>query len=172
MSTDSFAALYARYYRLILTVAEQRMSGISEAQDVVSEVFRIAWSRDMQGEEVTLPWLYQTLRNIIGNEYRRAARAEAFTQGAGPVLVEDILDPADDDALTIRRALRTLDEGDRELIYMAYWEDLTREEIAEILGCRVGAVRQRLRRARKRLEDALQHLAPSFNKPEQEVDHG
>ena len=140
MSTDSFTRVYARYYRVLLTVAEQRLSGTADAQDVVAETFRIAWKRDRDGGELTLRWLYGTLRNVIGNEYRRIARA-------------------DDYAIVVRAALRQLDEADREILYLAYWEDLSREEIAVILGYSATNVRVRLHRARLRLRSLLIAMA-------------
>lgn len=161
LSTESFVALYQRYHRLLLTVAEQRLGGTSEPADVTAEVFRVAWMRELEGEEITLSWLYQTLRNVIGNEYRRVARADRRVQAAGHALDDKNTNPNDDDAHLIRAAIKGLSEPDREVIYMTYWEDLSSIEIAAILGCSAAAVRQRLARARKRLEAALSELNPT-----------
>lgn len=59
------------------------------------------------------------------------------------------------DALDVRRALAGLRETDREILYMAYWEDLTRAEIASILGISTVTVRVRLLRARQTLKALL-----------------
>ncbi|QTV79161.1 RNA polymerase sigma factor [Microbacterium sp. NIBRBAC000506063] len=168
MSTDSFTRVYARYYRVLLTVAEQRLSGTADAQDVVAETFRIAWKRDRDGGELTLRWLYGTLRNVIGNEYRRIARADDYLREASASYVERMLAPADDDAIVVRAALRQLDEADREILYMAYWEDLSREEIALILGYSATNVRVRLHRARLRLRSLLH----AMDREGMEVDYG
>ncbi len=168
MTSDSFAAFYARYYRLLLTVAEQRIGGVFDAEDATAEVFRIAWQRDCDGEELTLPWLYQTLRNVIGNEYRRISRANDFLRTEGPFYVGQTTMPADDEALTVRAALRRLPEADREILYMAHWEDLTREEIATILGYSTTNVRVRIHRARARLKSVLEKM----NRENEEADRG
>ena len=61
-----------------------------------------------------------------------------------------------EDALAVVNArfedFEELPEDDRELIYMAYWEDLKRNEMAAILGCSATAVRLRLMRAKRRLK--------------------
>jgi RNA polymerase sigma-70 factor (ECF subfamily) len=58
--------------------------------------------------------------------------------------------------------MEELSSSDRELIRMAYWEDLSRDEIAEILGCSAVTVRVRLLRARNRLDALLKaKRAPS-----------
>lgn len=45
--------------------------------------------------------------------------------------------------------------NERELIWMAYWEELTGEEMASIVGCSHAALRVRLHRAKRRLRSAL-----------------
>ena len=50
-----------------------------------------------------------------------------------------------------------LSSGDRELLTLAGWEGLSPNQIAEVLGCRVGTVRVRLHRARKRFARELAH---------------
>lgn len=70
MAVETFVDSYKRYYRLVLTVAQQRLVGHGGAEDVTAEVFRIVWSHHQGGGELSLPWVYQTLRNVVGNEYR------------------------------------------------------------------------------------------------------
>ncbi|MGN7966279.1 RNA polymerase sigma factor [Microbacterium sp. 22179] len=156
MSIEVFADFYNRYHRLMLTVAEQRLRGIGSAEDVVAEVFRIAWAHHKDGGPLALPWLYQVLRNVIGNEYRRLAASGRLAEAMAAVAVDSIDERADEDALEVRRALERLPVSDRDLLYMAYWEDLTRQEIARILGCSVVTARVRLLRARQRLKGELE----------------
>ncbi|MFF2276266.1 RNA polymerase sigma factor [Agromyces sp. NPDC058126] len=151
---EVFTAFYRRYYRLILTVAQQRLPSMSDAEDVTGEVFRIAWKHHSDGNDLALPWLYQVLRNVIGNEYRRTTRANQFSQRFGPMAIVSIVEE-NDDAIELRRAIQVLPDADRELIYMTYWEDLTGQEIAAILGCSPVTVRVRLMRARNRLKAVL-----------------
>lgn len=153
---DQFPDFYRKHYRLILTVAQQRLGTTADAEDVTAEVFRVAWVRHDDGAPLTLPWLYTTLRNLIGNEYRRQGRLGSFVSDAGPILTgDDSFGPATDDAIEVRRALRRLSNADRELLYMAYWEELSRAEIASILGISAIAVRIRLMRAREQFRQLL-----------------
>lgn len=157
MAEDSFAVFYRRYYRLVLTIAEQRLSGSSDAEDITAEVFRIAWKHDADGHELSLPWLYQVLRNRIGSEYRRIHRNGRLVESASTLLLTNIVTtPDDDDAAAVRQAINALPHDDRELIYMAYWEDLSGPEIAAILGCAAVTVRVRLLRARRKLKMILE----------------
>ena len=155
MDTGRFEEFYRRYRRLIVTVAHQRLGALADAEDAASEVFRVAAARYAQGEELTLPWLYQTLRNVVGHEYRRRERATALTNKAAAMTFDETLAEASDDNVTIRLAMRSLPEAEKELLYMAYWEDLTGPEIAEILNCSPVAARIRLVRARRHLREVL-----------------
>lgn len=155
MPADSFVAFYRRYYSLVLTVAQQRLAGVADAEDAAAEVFRIAWARDRAGGALTLPWLYQVLRNVVGNEYRRLGRAPALTEEFSDDQWRNVLETKADDAIAVRGCMNSLPAADRELLFMAYWEDLSRHEIAQILGCSVAAVRVRLLRARRRLARQL-----------------
>jgi RNA polymerase sigma factor (sigma-70 family) len=148
-----FAEFYRANYSLILTTCERRLSDHKAAEDAAAEVFRVAWERARTGEELTLPWLYVVARNLVGREYRRVKRTatQLFDPGAtandGFALSER--------ALEVRAALSRLKPAQRELLFMAYWEDLTPDEMAEILGCRVPTLWVRLNRARKALGDRL-----------------
>jgi RNA polymerase sigma-70 factor (ECF subfamily) len=52
-------------------------------------------------------------------------------------------------------ALRGLSPGDRDVLLLVAWEDLTYEETASALGIPVGTVRSRLNRARRKVREAL-----------------
>ena len=155
IESQPFVDLYSRYYRLILTTAHQRLGSIDNAQDAAATVFRIAWERYLTGDEITLQWLYGTLRNVIGNQYRRQARSDALFAKLAP-LCSEIAEPVPiDDQMVTRWALRQLPYDEREIIRMSFWEDLSASEIAAIIGCTPTAVRLRLLRARVHLRAIL-----------------
>jgi RNA polymerase sigma-70 factor (ECF subfamily) len=99
-----FAAFYRRYYSLALTTATHRVYGFTVAEDVTSEVFRIAWQHHAAGEELTLPWLYGVARNVIGNEYRRSGRSKNLDERLREYEATRDLGNRDDEALDVLRA--------------------------------------------------------------------
>ncbi|MFT4230192.1 MAG: sigma-70 family RNA polymerase sigma factor [Microbacterium sp.] len=152
---DLFAQFYARHYHAILTVAQQRLAGIADAEDAAAETFRITWAHHLDGGELSLAWAYRVLRNVIGNEYQRAARADRLYERVGRLSGDAAFQLDSDDALDVRRCVNDLREEDRDIIYMAYWEDLSRTEIAAILGVSPVGVRVKLLRARRALRALL-----------------
>ncbi|MBW9111303.1 RNA polymerase sigma factor [Microbacterium ureisolvens] len=157
----AFDDLFRAYHSLILTAAFNRLNDLGDAEDVTAEVFSAAWRHRGEHELVfTLRWLYATLRNVVGNEYRRRARTARRYQRLAAEATESTVLAVDDEAIMLRQIVSRLRPEDRELIWMAYWEELTREEMAEVLGCSVGAVKVRLLRARERLKSLLETREP------------
>ncbi|KRC62464.1 hypothetical protein ASE14_01090 [Agromyces sp. Root81] len=152
----AFDELFRAHHRTILQAAYHRLNNVRDAEDAAAEVFSVAWRNRANAPAIyTLPWLYGVLRNVVGVEYRRRGRA-GLRDDQDERPSDDVLAPdAADDARDLRRVVASLHPADRELIWMAYWEDLARSEMAEILGCSQAAVRVRLLRARHRLKTAL-----------------
>lgn len=149
-----FASFYKAHYRLILTIAENRLSSLHDAEEVTSETFRVALQRHQAGDPLTLPWLHGVVRNLVGNEYRRRTRAAALHER----VVEDwseTASPLPTHVETAREVLAKLPAAQRELLMMIYWDGLTMAEAAAVLGCRVGAARVRVHRARTDFKSAL-----------------
>ena len=152
-----FEGIYADHYEPVLRYCLRR-SNREDALDAAAETFTIAWRRYQaipDGRE--LPWLYGIARNVLRHQRRSAGRESGalarLRSDIDPVAgsVEDLaVEHAEiDDVLS---ALVRLNEGDREIIQLAAWEDLDRTEIATALGCSPNAASKRLRRA-------LDHLA-------------
>lgn len=159
-----FGAFFRTYYPVMVSAAYNRMNNRADAEEVAAEVFRIAWDRRQTlSDTKRLAWLYATLRNVVGNEYRRRLRANKRSERAASELLAapNLPKTADhfSDQLEVREAVAALSPIDRELIWMAYWEELTREEMAEVLDCSTTSVRVQLHRARGRLKVVLHHLA-------------
>ena len=124
----------------------------SDADDVLAEVFVVAWRRRRDLPEVSLrkAWLYGVARRLIRAKARSAARSSA-TFAAVTQQGHDGSTSDEERESTVRRALDSLTAVDRDLITLTVWEGLPVAEAAFSLGMRPGAARVRLHRARKRL---------------------
>ena len=96
-------------------------------------------------------WLYSIALKQISNERRRQSRGTAVS------LSDALAEPPDgrDEALWIRQALDALDPGEREILMLREYEQLSYQEIAELLNIPVNTVRSRLFRARMALKEIL-----------------
>ncbi|MBY0689582.1 RNA polymerase sigma factor [Microbacterium marinilacus] len=154
---EEFRALFSENWSLVVAVAEQRLGSRADGEEIAAAAFRIAWERRSKGEEVTMPWLYGVVRNLVGAEYRRRKRQHELTARAGDHLEQP--DPETEDAARDVRALvARLPAQHREVLRMAYWEDLSAQEIGEVLGLSPATVRVRLYRARRALKSLLENV--------------
>lgn len=151
---DEYDAFFLANYPLVITVAEHRLDSRADAEEIAAEAFRIVWQQYNNGRALSVPWLYGIVRNLIGNEYRRRRRATALRDRVADETVVEGADVAER-RLCVREAIRSLPMPQRELLQMAYWDELSPTEISELLGVPASTVRVRLFRARRLVRDAL-----------------
>jgi len=158
-----FRVIYTDTYPAVQRYCRRRLPD-SQAEDVLSETFTVAWSRldDVPVGDSALPWLYAVARNVVRNQYRRTERSGALTERLVDHLEQVPNDPGSppgldgDERRALAEALESLKEADRELIRLTVWEELPHSAIAIVLGCSENAVTVRLHRARGRLTKKLE----------------
>lgn len=150
-----FEQLYAAHADRVHAYALRRSSR-EAADDVVADVFLVAWRRLSQVPEEPLPWLLGVARRVLANRRRSDSRAAALHRRLADDHPAAEASPPDSERdERTRRALAGLPERDRELLLLVAWEGLRVGEAAEVLGVRSGTLAMRLHRARQRLADAL-----------------
>ena len=157
-----------RVFRLAYRLTGNR----HDAEDLTQEVFvRVFRSLDTYTPGTFEGWLHRITTNLFLDQARRRQRirfdglsderADRLTsQSPSPdtAYAEQLFD---DD---IERALATLPPDFRAAVVLCDVEGLTYEEIAEILGAKLGTVRSRIHRGRTMLRTALAHRAPSVGR--------
>jgi len=170
---ECFAALFDRHADEIHRYAARRL-GAGPAEDVTGEVFLVAFRRRARYDHSwpdARPWLYGIATKIVSqhrrSELRRArAMAKVGAERAGT------FDDRSVDRVTaeqfqprLARALTLLNAGERNLLLLVAWTDLTYEEVAVALGVPVGTVRSRLHRLRAKVRRALGGDDPFAEEP-------
>ncbi|GAB2908289.1 RNA polymerase sigma factor [Streptomyces mayteni] len=150
---DRFDQLYRATYRRVLAYV-LRQAGDATAQDVVSEVYAVAWRKRRHlpdDEHEAALWLLGVARRVLANQARGQRRWIRLLLR----VAEQPPPPVVEDRHGIGRALTTLSAADQEVLRLAYWDDLPHRDIAVVLGISPAAVATRLSRARQRLRVAL-----------------
>jgi DNA-directed RNA polymerase specialized sigma24 family protein len=70
-----FDALFREHHPAVQAYARRRVPP-EDVDDIVSEAFLIVWRRLDDVPEAPLPWLLAVARNVVGTEWRGAARRE------------------------------------------------------------------------------------------------
>jgi len=155
----------ARVYRLAYRLTGNR----PDAEDLTQEVFvRVFRSLSTYTPGTFEGWLHRITTNLFLDQARRKQRirfdplsderADRLTSGSPAPEVAYADRTFDDD---IEQALATLPPDFRVAVVLCDVEGLTYEEIADILGAKLGTVRSRIHRGRAMLRTALAHRAPT-----------
>ncbi|MFD0232396.1 RNA polymerase sigma factor [Streptomyces decoyicus] len=167
MSTDdAFAEAYRAHYWAVSRFVARRLDGQAhEVEEVVAEVFSIAWRRRAELPDAPLPWLYGVARNCLANtvrglgRYRRLLHRLGNHEAAQQRQTVDSPD-AERPGSWVHDALARLSPADQEVLRLTAWEELTIEELAVTLGCGQSAAAMRLHRARGRLRTQIERMRP------------
>ena len=156
-----FEQMWDRHRSQVLAYCVRRV-GPEAAEDACAETFLIAWRRldDIPAPPDTVLYLYGIARKVVTNYRRSALRRSRLNEKLGIFGVETPDDPgvivlrsSEDEA--VARAVQGLRSRDREIVMLYAWEDLTRDQVAGIMGMTRDAVDQRIHRAYKRLARTL-----------------
>lgn len=135
----------------------------AEADDLLNEVWLAAFASRASFDTArgtARAWLFGIARHVFLAHLRRLPPAEPRI-GSCPGEADDGWDRVDErlaaDAArpALRRALGVLTPGDREVLLLVAWEQLTPAEAAATLGIPAGTARSRLHRARAQLRTEL-----------------
>jgi len=162
---SALGELYDRYGKLAYSLIYRGVLDTGVAEDLVQETFLRVWNRaqGFDAERGALgPWLLAVARNRAidyfrssgGKMARGALELEYAEQPAVFVNFEaDVL--SQDRARRVRAALERLNENQRHVIELAYFEGLSQTEMAERMGQPLGTVKTWVRTALKNLRDDL-----------------
>lgn len=153
-TATAFEELFERYRTPIYKFFRRRSSNLDRAEEMTQDTFvvilRSAESYEPQAKFRT--YLYAIALKLLWTERRKQAReADAGGQIAGERHESDPVV-----ALWIRDALGRLDPDHREVLMLREYEQLSYDEIAELLAIPLNTVRSRLFRARAELKAFLE----------------
>jgi RNA polymerase sigma-70 factor (ECF subfamily) len=160
--------LFEQHSTRVLAYALRHI-GPDHAEDVVADVFLVAWRRLDDVPEPALPWLLVTARHTIANRRRGVARRQRLTDELVALESCAATSAGADHAVIERRtmlaALRELSAAEREALLLVAWDGLTAVQAAAVAGCSRSAFELRLHRARNRLRRVLADDEPSEPAP-------
>jgi len=149
---------------LVYRVLRRTGLGAADAEDASQDVFWVLAQRfDDVPERAQRSFLVSTALRVASD--RKLSKWHRSVSAGLDVEARVSDAPLPDEALDLRRAgalldeaLATLEEVERAVFVLAELEQMTRGEVAEVLGIPEGTVASRLKRARESLEIAVRRL--------------
>jgi RNA polymerase sigma-70 factor (ECF subfamily) len=165
--TAAYETLYDRYSSAIMGFALKITGDRSLAEEILQETFWRVWSKAdlFQSQRGAFTsWFFGIARNLSIDTLRRQ-RTQAQPADESERMIEQTPDPSLDVPETawlrvkhqqMRAAIESLPKEQRNVIEMAYFRGMTRQEIARITGEPLGTIHTRARLAIQKLRDELQ----------------
>lgn len=184
-SEGALGALYDRHAAAVYRVGYRLTGDPQEAEEIVQETFLALWNRAEQYDASVAPvgpWLFSIARNRAIDRLRAIGRRPSLVSLAAAARVDEpeaatldrlalganviggagrSLDPEDELAghelrEALGSAVGTMPADEREILVLAYRDELSQTEIAARLGLPLGTVKTRARRGLRRLRDLLE----------------
>lgn len=167
---NAFNELIMMYQKQVFNIAYGMLSDYEDASDAAQEVFVKVYKSiaSFRGQSSFNTWLYRICSNVCNDMLRKRQRrgisvsleAEEDEMGSAAELVSDAPGPEEKLAMSerqkaVRDAINSLSQEFREIIIYSDLQQLSYDEVAEILKCPKGTVKSRLNRARNALRKKL-----------------
>jgi len=162
---DAFGRIVSRYQSLICSLAYSATGSLSQSEDLAQDTFVAAWKQlaGLREPEKLRAWLCGIARNLINNSLRKQGcepshHAEpleeiAESRSPEPLPVENTI--SKEEAQILWHALERIPEIYREPLILFYREHQSIETVAASLDLTEDAVKQRLSRGRKLLQEQV-----------------
>jgi len=168
---DAFELLVDRKQTSILNLTYRFIGDRTQAKDLAQDVFIRVWqaAKTYRPKAKFTTWIYRITANLCMNELKSSRRRRLFQflrfgEDQENTIEEVLADasPSPEDLLLSREqsrqisdALQSLPENQRMALILKRYDDLSYQEISQIIGCSVSAVESLLVRAKRALQEKL-----------------
>lgn len=170
--TAAFEELVDKYKQPVMNLLFRTLPDATEAEDLAQSVFLQVYksAHRYRASAKFSTWLFTIARNLCLNEIRRRSRHPADSldvpraehEEEPRLQVRELSSPAPDQALLqgelqgkVQQAILALPDNQRIAILLCRQEELSYENIADVLGCSLSATKSLIHRARETLKQKL-----------------
>jgi RNA polymerase sigma-70 factor (ECF subfamily) len=159
---DAFALLVQRHQRRVFNLVYRMVGQYEEASEITQETFLAAWLGlpSFRGDALFSTWLYRIAYNCCLKQLEQRKKEQALQVAIQAEQVSndqpgDVLETRARQSL-VREHLSQLPAKYRIVLILRHLQDMTYEEMAEILTMPIGTIKTHLFRARSLLKERLE----------------
>ena len=156
----SMGELFERHHRRLYNFFLRLTGNRQGSEDLVQEAFirMLRYRHTFRGEGEFTSWMFSMARNLSATWFRKGQRTKLVPaeEADEPVAASDQaaeLEQSEELGL-LEAALMRLPTDKREVLLLARFEMMKHRQIADLLGCSVGAVKVRIHRAMRQLRES------------------
>jgi RNA polymerase sigma-70 factor (ECF subfamily) len=161
---DAFSLLVQRYQRRVFNLVFRMLQNYEEASEVTQEAFLAAWQGlpSFRGEARFSTWLYRIAYNCALKQLESRKRDKALHTALQAEQTLETDDPKSsllellDNQEMVQEQLSQLPPKYRIVLVLRHLQDMTYEEMAEVLTMPIGTIKTHLFRARNLFKERLQ----------------
>ena len=174
----SYEELVREYGKRVLSIAYDYVKDYDLAQDVAQEVFIRVWQKsgEFKARASLFSWIYRITVNLAIDHLRKSKSRGKLSNGEGQYTEQyrteqesgstEMVPGRELERTELREridaSLAILSENQKQAFILRYYQEMSIEEIASIMGCQESTVRQHLFRATHKLKDELSDLADRY----------
>lgn len=168
---DAFNKIIEKYQKKVFNIAYNYVGNVEDASDLAQEAFLRVYTslNGFRNESSFKTWLYNITANACKDELRKRKKFNMVSFDS-PVIYNghelkkeyksDSFTPEEsyeikENQETVRKIISILPEDYKIILTLREFEELSYDEISEVLSCSIGTVKSRLSRARKMFKDEM-----------------
>jgi len=159
MDEEAFRAFYTRTSGMVWAYLARATNDPAAADDLLQESFYRLLRSTMvfESDDHRRNYLFRIATNLLRDRYRRPRldNAQLPEHGDGEIPAAGDLARQTQQRTDLQRAMAKLSDRERELVWLAYGQGSTHQEIAGVLGLKAGSIKPLLFRARRKLARML-----------------
>ena len=158
-----FEKLYLESYTLVYNYIFYRMAGDSAVEDIVAEAYLLAarsFGRFDPKRSKFSTWVTSIAINCMKDHYRKVKPTAAIEDVSETAIAVQGGQEAVDDRELVRKLLEVLDENERELVYLKYYQGMRNVDIAKDLNMNASTVSTKLANALAKMRAAMEKRSP------------
>jgi RNA polymerase sigma-70 factor, ECF subfamily len=159
MDEEAFRGFYTRTSGMVWAYIVRATNDPSAADDLLQEAYYrlLRATTTFESEDHRRNYLFRIATNLIRDRYRRPRldSAQLPEHGEGDIPASGDLARQTQQRADLQRAMARLSHRERELVWLAYGQGSTHQEIAGALGLKKGSIKPLLFRARRKLARIL-----------------
>lgn len=159
---NAFDELYKKYFPLINRFVYHKVSEEEVRRDIVANVFfkalKSIYKFKYMYKGAFSGWLYRIAINEVTDYYRKNGRSKKLLQEVKLNQISPLSEDIKIEYDNLRIAIKKLNDKEQNVIILRYFEKMSNQEIAQILGKKEGAVKVQVHRAMQKLKAIMIEL--------------
>jgi RNA polymerase sigma-70 factor (ECF subfamily) len=164
---DAFDEVYERFESMVYNLALRMGGDEAEAADCTQETFLRVYRHlgGFRGRSNLKTWVFRIALNCCRSRYRKRATRRRYLDSSGDEIIDRVADESRNPeeraaavelSLQVQRALSEVAPVYREAVILRDLQGLTYDEMASVLGIKLGTVRSRIARGREQLRQLME----------------